>query len=100
MHALAIRAPRICSEPVNASVVHLADVLVANLPCVYTQAMHPPILPLALKLVTARKAMRASTTLQAVFPVALVAGTISVDADTDAMHLAILDMSCVLTFHE
>ena len=36
----------------DAAVVHLADVLVANFPRVHAEPMHPPILPLALELVT------------------------------------------------
>ena len=83
----------------DAAVVHLADVLVANFPRVHAEPMHPPILPLARELVTRGEAVCATATLEASLPVALVAAAVGIDADADAVNLAVLHMTRVLALH-
>eukprot|EP00966_Prymnesium_polylepis_P291623 6735570-Prymnesium_polylepis.1 len=86
-------------EAVYAPEVDLTDVLVPNLPRVYPQAVHPAILPFALKLIAARKAVRAVPILEPSFPVPLIARAVRVEAHPTAVQLAVLDVPIVLALH-
>ena len=106
--------------------MNLADVLVTNLPCVHawvrqwpwsrskgrphavahgpsmrtrTETMHPAVLPLALELVATGKAVGAAAALEPILPIALIARAIRVDAHSDTVDLAVLDVPRVLTLH-
>lgn len=78
---------------------HLPNILVPDLPGVDAESVHPPVFPLALKLVAARKRVGAAPILQPRLPVALKPRAVRVEADADAVHLALLDMPAVFTLH-
>ena len=83
----------------DAAKVYLADVLVANFPRVHPKAVHPAILPLALELVAAHEAMRATAAFEPALPVALVTRAVRVHADAHAVDFAVFHMASVLALH-
>eukprot|EP00325_Prymnesiales_sp_UTEX-LB-985_P022827 CAMPEP_0174715378 /NCGR_PEP_ID=MMETSP1094-20130205/21182_1 /TAXON_ID=156173 /ORGANISM="Chrysochromulina brevifilum, Strain UTEX LB 985" /LENGTH=170 /DNA_ID=CAMNT_0015914941 /DNA_START=362 /DNA_END=872 /DNA_ORIENTATION=+ len=98
-HVLAVGSPRVRSKAVDSPIVYLANVFVSNFPGVHAQPVHPPILPLTLELVPARKAVCAAATLQPILPVSLVAAVVRINADTDTVQPAVLNVAGVLALH-